>query len=87
MNRFSWIWLAASLLLTFGTPAVYVGIVLPYADSINEPDGLAAMGGFFIGLLVIPLGFLSLFTLFVWIIRKRQTDRAAMLSLTLDGRE
>ena len=81
MNKFTWIWLAASLLVIFGTPAVYVGLVLPYANSINEPDGMAVVGGFFIGILLIPLGFLSLLTLFVWIIRERQNRGNAILSL------
>lgn len=57
-RRFPW-WVSRSLILLFGTPAVYLGLVLRVA----EPDGLADVGGCCIGILLMPLGFLSLVTL------------------------
>lgn len=45
---------------------------MPYANSINEPDGAVAMGGFCLGIVLMPIGFLSLLTIAIWVLRKRQ---------------
>ncbi len=80
-RRFPWIWLTISLLLLVGTPAAYFLIALPYAESTNDPDGAVAMGGFCIGIVLMPVGLLSLLTLAVWVSRKRQLEKENMLSL------
>ena len=81
-QNFPWAWLSVSLLLIVGTPAVYIWIVLPNA----EPDGLADVGGFFLGIALMSVGFISLLTLVVWVVRKRSLRQERSLELNFSKR-
>ena len=72
-------WLITSLMLFLGVPAVHIWVVLPNA----EPDGIAAVGGFCLGIILMPIGFLSLLTLGVWVSRKRRLQDDLSLQLNL----
>lgn len=78
-KTFPWIWLIVSLLLFVGPPVVYLWIVLPNA----EPDGLANVGTFCLGIILMPIGFLALLTLGVWVSRKRRLQEDATVQLNL----
>lgn len=80
--NFPWTWLVVSLLLILGPPVVYLWIVLPNA----QPDGLADVGGFCLGILLMPIGILSLLTLGVWVSRKRRVKEDISLQLNLSER-
>jgi hypothetical protein len=78
-KTFPWTWLIVSLLLLVGTPVIHLFIVLPNA----EPDGLAAVGGFCFGIMLMPIGLLSLLTLGVWVSRQRRLQEDFSLQLNL----
>jgi hypothetical protein len=81
LRRFPWGWLIGSVALLLGPLPIYFGIILKY----GEPDGIADVLGFGLVILLMPLGFLSLAILVVYVSRDRNLNNDETTLLNLDN--